>query len=82
MKALQKILKDTAKTVAETHEVSVCTGAVTVEIFDIYAEDIVLSLKGEEASAFIAGADAYFNSTRVTWSVAYEAHARTYIDNL
>jgi hypothetical protein len=82
MKALQKILKDTAKTVAETHEVSVCTGTITVEIFDIYAEDTVLSLEGAEAAAFIAGANALFNATRVPWSVAYQANARIYIDNL
>jgi hypothetical protein len=82
MKALQKILKDTAKSVAQTHEVSVCTGTITVDIFDIYAEDTVLSLRGAEAAAFIAGANALFNAARVTWSVAYEANARIYIDNL
>tara|TARA_R110000823_G_scaffold294040_1_gene412909 strand:+ start:607 stop:855 length:249 start_codon:yes stop_codon:yes gene_type:complete len=82
MKALQKILKDTAKTVAETHEVSVCTGTITVEIFDIYAEDTVLSLAGAEAAAFIAGANALFNAARVPWDIACHANAKRYVDCL
>ena len=82
MKALQKILNDTAKSVAGTHVVDVCTGEKTVEIFDLDLWTTACYLSGEDADSFIAAANVFFLAADVTWTVACQAQARICIDNL